>query len=60
MMGDPSYRDHQLWRRSMYESIGITEWNDMICTYDANDRIDMREIEAIIQTKVLPRMQAAA
>ena len=60
MMGDPSYRDHQLWRRSMYEGIGITEWNDMICTYDAKDSIDMREIEAIIQTKVLPRMQAAA
>ena len=32
----------------------------MICTYDAKDSIDMREIEAIIQTKVLPRMQAAA
>ncbi|MBQ9015904.1 MAG: hypothetical protein IJ109_07245 [Firmicutes bacterium] len=57
MMSVPGYRDHQLWRRKMYESIDICEWTNMICTYDASDGIDMREIEAIIRTKILPRMQ---
>jgi len=57
MMGVPKYQDHQLWRRGMYESIGISEWTNMIYTYDAADSIDMREIEAIIKSKILPRMQ---
>ena len=61
MMSDPHYLKQQLWRRGMYESIGITEWNPentMIYTYDALDSIDMREIEIIIKTKILPRLQA--
>ena len=60
MMGDEQYRSHQLWRRGMYESIGITEWDNMIYTYDAKDSIDMREIAAIIETKILPRLQEPA
>lgn len=59
MMADPGYRDHQLWRRGKYESMGINEWTNMIYTYDASDSIDMREIEAIIKARILPRMQAA-
>ena len=57
MMADPSYRRRQLWRRGVYEGIGINEWTNMIYTYDEGDSIDMREIEAIIKTKILPRMQ---
>ena len=57
MMEDPKYQSHQLWRRSVYESIDIDEWTNMIYTYDAADSIDMREIEAIIQTRILPKMR---
>lgn len=57
MMADPAYRKRQLWRRGLYEGIGINEWTNMIYTYDEGDSIDMREIEAIIKTKILPRMQ---
>ena len=56
MMGDQKYRAHQLWRRGVYEGAGITEWDNMIYTYDASDAIDMREIEAVIKTKILPRL----
>ncbi|MBQ9015722.1 MAG: hypothetical protein IJ109_06330 [Firmicutes bacterium] len=56
MMSLPEYRDRQIWRRRTYENAGITEWENMIYTYDATDRIDMREIEAIIRTKILPRI----
>lgn len=56
-MDDPDYIDHQLWRRKLYEGAGITEWDNMIYTYGCGGSIDMREIEAIIKTKVLPRMQ---
>lgn len=59
MMAVPKYRDHQLWRRRMYESVGINEWTNMIFTYDAADSVDMREIEAVVRTKILPRMQGA-
>ena len=60
MMSLSNYRDRQIWRRRTYESAGITEWENMIYTYDAADSIDMREIEAIIKTKILPRMQPAS
>ena len=60
MMAVPSYRDHQLWRRRTYENVGICEWENMIYTYDASDSVDMREIEAIIKTRILPRMLPAA
>lgn len=56
MMADPIYRKHQIWRRGMYESVGIAEWTNMIFTYDLGDEIDMREIESIILSKILPCM----
>lgn len=59
MMADPDYVDHYLWKRKTYEGISICEWENMIYTYDPGDNIDMREIEAVIQTKILPRLQAA-
>lgn len=55
MMNDPNYVRNQLWRRGIYESIGINEWTNMIYTYGTNNSIDMREIEAVIRTKILPR-----
>ena len=60
MMSDPAYRNHHLWRRDVYENFGVTEWDNMIITYDAKDSIDMREIEAIIKTKILPRVQGTS
>ena len=59
MMADPDYVNHYLWKRKTYEGISICEWENMIYTYDPGDNIDMREIEAVIQTKILPRLQAA-
>ncbi len=56
MMDDPGYLRKQLWRRGVYESAGIVEWDNMIYTYDGGDSIDMREVEAVIQTKILPRL----
>ena len=60
MMNDPCYVRNQLWRRGIYESIGINEWTNMIYTYGTNNSIDMREIEAVIRTKILPRIRMEA
>ncbi len=57
MMSEIYYADRQLWRRGLYESVGINEWTNMIYTYDDTDSVDMREIEAIIRTKILPRIR---
>ena len=40
----------------MYERAGITEWNDMIYSYSDGDSLDMRIIDAVIRTRILPRV----
>ena len=56
MMDKMDYVDRHLWKRRLFEGVGISEWNDMIYTYAADDGVDMREIESVIQTKILPRI----
>ena len=37
-----------------YEKIGIGQWDNLILTFDVEDgRIDLREIESIIQMKLI-------
>ena len=56
MMKDPGYVNHHLWKRDMYESVGIAAWNDMIYSYSDEDSLDMRIIDAVIKTQILPRV----
>ena len=56
MMKDPGYVNHHLWKRDMYESVGIAAWNDMIYSYSDEDSLDMRIIDAVIRTQILPRV----
>lgn len=56
MMSVAHYVDRQIWKRGVYEGIGMYEWSNVIYTYDEKDAIDMREIEFIIRTRIMPRM----
>ena len=56
MMTDPEYVGRFFRKREMYESAGITEWNDMIYSYSDGDSLDMRIIDAVIRTRILPRV----
>ena len=56
MMDDPAYVNRQVWKRSMYESAGITEWNNMIYTYHKGNEMDANEIVHVIEDRILPRM----
>lgn len=56
MMDDPDYLKGYLWKRNLYESVGICQWTSMIYTFDKNNDIDMHQIEQIIQENILPRL----
>lgn len=56
MMEDIFYRERQIWKRGVYESAGITEWENMIYIYDLGESVDMRKVEAVIRGVILPRM----
>lgn len=56
MMDDPAYVNRQVWKRSMYESAGITEWNNMIYTYHKGNEMDANEVVHVIEDRILPRM----
>lgn len=55
-MNDPEYVRKYKWRREMYESIDICEWNNMIYVYEKGNRISMKQIEAVIRQEILPRL----
>ncbi len=56
MMDDPDYVSRQIWKRKMYESIGITAWDNMIYTFHRNNEMNAIEIAHIIEDQILPRM----
>lgn len=56
MMNDPDYVDHFVWKRKLYESIGICEWRDMVFVFEENNLINMQKVDNIIKTFILPRM----
>lgn len=48
------YRDEIMWKLRLFESVGIGQWDNLILTFDVEDgKIDMREIERLIQNKLL-------
>ena len=54
MMRQEKYYRNHLRRMDAYHSVGIDPWNNLIVTYDyADGNIDMREIEMLIQTRIL-------
>ena len=56
LMDDAGYANHQVWREGQYRSLGIVPWRNMIYIYDANDSIDMEEVEWIIVNRIRPRI----
>ena len=57
MMDNIDYVDHYVWKRSLYESIGISEWKNMIYVYESNNEINLTEIDGIIRRQIISRMQ---
>lgn len=54
MMNKADYRERHNLKMKHYEKEGITPWNNLIITYDMNDHLDMRIIEATIKSRILP------
>ena len=53
MMNDRSYVRDFSEKRALYEAEGITQWRNMIYLYATDNNLDMREIDAVIRTKVM-------
>lgn len=53
MMNDGSYVRDFSEKRALYEAEGITQWRNMIYLYATDNNLDMREIDAVIRTKVM-------
>lgn len=56
MMDNPEYVEHFLWKRRIYEGIGITEWDNMIYVFDSHNNLDMSRVDSVIRTMILPRL----
>lgn len=55
---DPDYLEYHLYKRRLYERIGIMPWRNYIETYDEPDGyFDIRTVEAEINNKLLRRLQ---
>ncbi len=49
---DKRYMEHHFWKLRQYRQAGITEWDNLIVTYDSPDGgIDMKLIRAQIESK---------
>lgn len=55
---DTDYIDYHMYKRKLYERVGIVPWHNYIETYDEPDRyFDIRIVEAEIKYKLLRRLQ---
>lgn len=54
LMGNIKYRNHNKWKLSMYEQMGIVPWNNLIITYDTEDGgLSSSIIDAEIHNRLL-------
>lgn len=56
MMDDEDYIRKFLWKRQMYERVGISEWTNMIYIFEKNNEIHLDHIDEIIRNYIIPRM----
>lgn len=56
MMDDPDYVDRFHWKRRIYESAGIVEWDNMINTFGTKDHFSINEVIHVIEDKIIPRV----
>ncbi len=59
MMDDEGYVRGHIKKRNLYERYGIVPWKNIIYTYNANNEINMREIENVIRDQILPKLNAS-
>lgn len=54
LMGQAKYRNHNKWKLSVYEQMGIVPWNNLIITYDTEDGgLSSGIIDAEIHNKLM-------
>lgn len=56
MMDDVSYVDRFLWKRGVYESIGICQWENMIYIFEQNNEIHLDYVDNLIRREIIPRL----
>ena len=56
MMNKPEYVAKFQEKRRKYEQAGIYEWDNMIYAFSNGPKVNAAEIEAIIKTRILPRL----
>ncbi|MBR0308900.1 MAG: hypothetical protein IJH92_08415 [Mogibacterium sp.] len=56
MMDLPRYADRHRRKMSVFESLGIFPWKNLIVTYDIDGTINIPMIKSIIENEVIPRM----
>ena len=56
MMDLPRYADRHRRKMSVFESLGIFPWKNLIVTYDIDGTINIPMIISIIENEVIPRM----
>ncbi|NHM15383.1 hypothetical protein GMI69_01675 [Eggerthellaceae bacterium zg-887] len=54
MMDVPDYVERHLRKRRHYEREGIVPWRNIIYLYASGNEMDMRQIDAVIRTQVVP------
>lgn len=56
MMDNENYVRNFMWKRNKYEEAGIRQWHNMIYIFDRNNEMNVKRIEGIIRTEILPRL----
>ena len=56
MMDNPEYVKGFMTKRNLYERFGINQWDDMIYLFERGNRINIREIDWIIENRIIPRL----
>ena len=56
MMDNPEYVKGFMTKRNLYERFGINQWDEMIYIFERGNRINIREIDWIIENRIIPRL----